>query len=97
MTLMGALVSATIVTAQPAPPVKPHKNPPAPADIFTEADTDGNGQLNLGEFTNLIEKGRKQREEAKPPVDKNPPTKNARRPTPVKEHLKAPVVESKTQ
>ena len=97
MTLMGALVSATIVTAQPAPPAKPHKTPPAPADIFTEADTDGNGQLSMGEFSELIEKGRKQREEAKPPVNKSPPTKNTHRPTPVKEHLKVPVVENKTQ
>ena len=72
MTLLGALVSATIVTAQPASPEKPHKAPPAPADVFTESDTDGNGQLDLGEFTNLIEKGRKQRQEAKPPGKKGP-------------------------
>lgn len=73
MTLMGALVSATIVTAQPVPTEKkPHKAPPAPADVFTEADTNGNGELSLGEFTILIEKGRKQREEAKPPGKKGP-------------------------
>ena len=72
MTLMGALVSATIVTAQPAPPAKHPKNQPVPADIFTEADTNGNGELSLGEFTVLVENGRKQREQAKPPGKKGP-------------------------
>ena len=65
MTLMGALVSATIVTAQTAPAEKkPRKAPPTPEEAFAKADTNSDGQLSKEEFKAFFEASHKPRKEA---------------------------------